>query len=112
MAHEHNSAGAGHGSVREYLTGFILSLILTVIPFGLVMHPELFGFSRSLVLIAVVALGIVQILVHLVYLLHMNASSDAYWNTLSMIFTLLIIVLVVGLSIWVMWSMHYHMMIN
>jgi cytochrome o ubiquinol oxidase operon protein cyoD len=29
-----------------------------------------------------------------------------------MIFTVLIIAFVVGLSVWIMWSMHYHMMIN
>ena len=31
--------GASHGSVKSYIVGFILSVILTVIPFWMVMHP-------------------------------------------------------------------------
>ncbi|QLF93459.1 cytochrome o ubiquinol oxidase subunit IV [Pseudomonas sp. ABC1] len=113
MAHEHtNSAGESHGSAKEYLTGFILSVILTVIPFALIMYPDLLNLSRGATLITVVLFGIVQILVHLVYFLHMSTDSEGRWNTISMLFTVLIIVLLVGLSIWVMWSMHYHMMIN
>ena len=40
-AHSHDSHDAGHGSVKSYAIGFILSVILTVIPFGLVMYPTL-----------------------------------------------------------------------
>ncbi|MDF9776922.1 hypothetical protein OKW11_003879 [Pseudomonas baetica] len=43
-AHSHNghdSHDAGHGSVKSYAIGFILSVILTLIPFGLVMYPTL-----------------------------------------------------------------------
>ena len=44
MANAHNSHGhdeANHGSVKSYAIGFILSVILTIIPFGLVMYPTL-----------------------------------------------------------------------
>ena len=56
--------------------------------------------------------GLVQVLVHLVYFLHMKTDAEGRWNVVSMIFTVLIIAFVVGLSVWIMWSMHYHMMIN
>ncbi len=36
MSHS-NDHGASHGSVKTYMTGFILSIILTVIPFWMVM---------------------------------------------------------------------------
>ena len=36
-----DSAGAGRGSLKSYLTGFVLSLILTAIPFALVMSRAL-----------------------------------------------------------------------
>lgn len=37
MSHSNVSGGASHGSVKTYMTGFILSIILTVIPFWMVM---------------------------------------------------------------------------
>lgn len=111
MAYQDNHAAHAVG-FKDYLTGFILSVILTVIPFALVMHPEVLGLSRGATLITVVLFGLVQVLVHLVYFLHMKTDAEGRWNVISMIFTVLIIAFVVGLSVWIMWSMHYHMMIN
>ncbi|VFS20869.1 Cytochrome o ubiquinol oxidase protein CyoD [Serratia liquefaciens] len=37
MSHSTDHSGASHGSVKSYMTGFILSIILTVIPFAMVM---------------------------------------------------------------------------
>ena len=37
MSHAHTDAGAGHGNYKSYAIGFVLSVILTVIPFGMVM---------------------------------------------------------------------------
>ena len=46
-AHSHESHDAGHGSVKSYAIGFILSVILTVIHFGLVMYPSLRSHSPA-----------------------------------------------------------------
>ncbi|WP_462381637.1 cytochrome o ubiquinol oxidase subunit IV [Pseudomonas sp. Marseille-QA0892] len=111
MAHDHHttSAGASHGSAKSYMVGFVLSVILTVIPFGLVMHPIM---SPAATLFTIVGFGVVQIFVHLVYFLHMNTSSEQRWNTVAFVFTVLISIIVVVLSIWIIWSMHFYMMTN
>ena len=49
MSHDHNSAGASHGNTKQYTIGFILSVILTVIPFGMVMAG---GFGRGIVTVS------------------------------------------------------------
>ncbi len=100
-------AGESHGSSRNYLTGFLLCAILTVIPFALVMNPV---FSRPATLLILVAFAVVQIVVQLIYFLHMNRSSEGGWNLISFVFTLVILFIVVALSIWIIWSMHFHMM--
>jgi cytochrome o ubiquinol oxidase operon protein cyoD len=92
-------AGADHGTVKSYVTGFILSIILTVIPFWMVMHP---GFSRTTILVTIVALALVQILVHLFCFLHMSAKSEQRWNVLAFAFTLMVVVILIGGSIWIM----------
>lgn len=104
----HNSiAGEGHGSVKSYVVGLILSILLTVIPFGMVMNG---GFSDTLVLVVIITMAVLQILVQLVFFLHMNASSDGGWNLASFAFTVLILGIVVAGSLWIMSNLHYNLM--
>ena len=102
-----DSTGVSKGSLKSYLTGFVLSLLLTAIPFALVMSG---AWSSAATLAGIFSAGIVQILVHLHYFLHLDTSSAARWNVVAMIFTLLIMVLFVGGTIWIMWSLYYRMM--
>ncbi|EJM05634.1 MULTISPECIES: cytochrome o ubiquinol oxidase subunit IV [Pseudomonas] len=106
-AHSHDSHDAGHGSVKSYAIGFILSVILTVIPFGLVMYPTL---PKSITLLIVLAFAIVQVLVHLVYFLHLDRSAAQRNNVIAFVFAAIVIVLLVGLSLWIMFSIHTFMM--
>ncbi|OZT37336.1 cytochrome o ubiquinol oxidase subunit IV, partial [Salmonella enterica subsp. enterica serovar Heidelberg] len=73
MSHSTESGGASQGSVKTYMTGFILSVILTVIPFWMVMTGAA---SPPVFLGSILALAVVQILVHLVCFLPMNTKSD------------------------------------
>ncbi|MDH1070423.1 cytochrome o ubiquinol oxidase subunit IV [Acinetobacter johnsonii] len=108
MSHDHNSAGASHGNTKQYTIGFILSVILTVIPFGMVMAG---GFGRGIVMAVITITAVAQVLVQLVYFLHMNSSSEQRWNVIAFIYTVLCIaVLLVG-SVWIMNYLHYNMMI-
>ncbi len=101
--------GAAHGSVREYVIGLLLSIVLTGIPFALVMF-DLAGETLSIVLILLCAVA--QIMVQLVFFLHMNGSSEQGWNTLSAAFvTILVAILIVG-SIWIMNHLDHNMMIG
>ncbi|NHC60340.1 cytochrome o ubiquinol oxidase subunit IV [Paenalcaligenes suwonensis] len=110
MSHSSTSrAGESHGSAKSYGIGFVLCVILTVIPFALVMNPVL---SKPATMLIVVAFAVVQVIVQLVFFLHMNRSSENGWNLASFVFTLVILFIVIALSIWIIWSMHYHMMIN
>ena len=108
MSHHHNSAGASHGNTKQYTIGFILSVILTVIPFGMVMAG---GFGRGIVMAVIAITAVAQVLVQLVYFLHMKSSSEQRWNVIAFIYTVLCIaVLLVG-SVWIMNYLHYNMMI-
>src|SRR5208337_4430193 len=102
-----DSTGVSRGSLKSYLTGFVLSLILTAIPFALVMNGTL---PSSTILAGIFSAGIVQILVHLHYFLHLDTSSAAGWNVLALMFTLAIMVLFVGGTIWIMFNLYHRMM--
>jgi cytochrome o ubiquinol oxidase operon protein cyoD len=106
-AHSHDSHDSSHGSVKSYAIGFILSVILTLIPFGLVMYPTL---PKSITLMIVLAFAVIQVLVHLVYFLHLDRSKEQRDNVVAFVFAGIVIVLLVGLSIWIMFSIHTFMM--
>ena len=106
VLHDHDESG--HGTLKGYLTGFILSVVLTAIPFWLVMG-HVFENSQ-LTAILVMALGAVQIVVHMVYFLHMNTKSEGGWTVLALIFTMVILVIVLAGSMWVMYHMNTNMM--
>ncbi|HEV7247034.1 MAG TPA: cytochrome o ubiquinol oxidase subunit IV [Shinella sp.] len=106
-AHSHGH-GAGHGSFKGYMTGFVLSVILTAIPFWLVMAGVLD--SKLLTAVIVMGIGVVQIVVHMVYFLHMNPRSEGGWTMMALIFTLIIVGIALAGSLWVMHHLNQNMM--
>lgn len=108
MANAHDTHHEGsHGSVKSYMIGFVLSIILTAIPFGLVMFPSL---PKNLTVLVVVAMAMIQVVVHLVYFLHMDRSKGQRNNVSTFLFTVMVIALLVGLSLWIMFSIHAEML--
>jgi cytochrome o ubiquinol oxidase operon protein cyoD len=90
------------------MTGFVLSVILTAIPFWLVMGDVLNDtFKTSLIIMALAA---VQIVVHMIYFLHMNTKSEGGWTFLALVFTLTLVVITLVGSIWVMYHLDQNMM--
>ncbi len=102
-----DSRGISRGSLKAYLTGFVLALVLTAVPFALVMSRAV---SPAAALAAIFSAAVVQILVHLYYFLHLDTSSEGRWNLLAVLFTLIIMALFVGGSLWIMWNLYYRMM--
>jgi cytochrome o ubiquinol oxidase operon protein cyoD len=98
--------GHAHGSRRGYLIGFALSVILTAIPFWLVMSGALD--SKQATAVAVMALAAVQVVVHMIYFLHMNGRSEGGWTMMALIFTVIFVAIGLSGSVWVM----YHLTAN
>ena len=96
-----------HGSFKSYMIGFVLSVILTAIPFALVMTGVL---PKQATALLVMGFAVVQIVVHMVYFLHMNSKSEGGWTMLALIFTVLLVVITLAGSIWVMYHLNHNMM--
>jgi cytochrome o ubiquinol oxidase operon protein cyoD len=108
MAHSHSlHEEASHGSARGYLVGFVLAVLLTAASFWLVMHGILPPQSAMIVL---ASLALVQIVVHLVFFLHLNAASGQRWNVMALVYTALAAVILVGGTMWVMHNVSMNMM--
>ena len=89
------------------MIGFLLSVVLTAIPFWLVMTEALAPQTTGLV---ITAFAVVQIIVHMVFFLHMNHKSEGGWNMLALIFTIVVVVIAVAGSVWVMYHLNTNMM--
>jgi cytochrome o ubiquinol oxidase subunit IV len=105
--HDH-AAGVAHGSLRSYLVGFGLSVVLTAIPFWLVMNGVLD--SKPATALTIMVFAAAQIVVHMIFFLHMSARSEHGWTMMALIFTLVIVVITLSGSLWVMYHLNVNMM--
>ena len=98
----------GHGSKRSYLVGFALSSILTAIPFWLVMANPI-G-DPGITAATVIIFAVLQILVHTICFLHVNAQAEGGWTLIAYIFTAVILLITIAGSLWIMYHLNSNMM--
>ncbi|TXH60333.1 MAG: cytochrome o ubiquinol oxidase subunit IV [Bacteroidia bacterium] len=105
--HNHSKVEPHGGGLGLYLVGFILSIVFTLIPYIVVKDHLLSGVFP---IIIVVLSAILQLLVQLIFFLHLSLAPNQRWNLLTFVFTLLILgILVIG-SLWIMYNLDYNMM--
>ena len=104
----HGDEGHAHSTLRGYMIGFVLSVILTAVPFWLVMSDALT--DNQLTAFAIMGFAVAQIIVHMIYFLHMSPKMENGWSMLALIFTLLIVVITLAGSLWVMYHLNVNMM--
>lgn len=104
---DHDDIGY-HATAKGYFIGFVLSVVLTAIPFWLVMGKVLPSSHATVAVI--LAFAAVQMIVHMVYFLHLNANVEGGWSMLALLFTVALVVILLAGSIWVMYHMNTNMM--
>ena len=105
--HDHHQDAGPHSTLSGYMVGFVLSVILTAIPFWLVMAQPLdTGVTAALV----VAFAMVQVVVHMVYFLHMSPKAEGGWTMTTLLFTLIVVLIMLAGSLWVMHHLNINMM--
>ena len=107
-AHGHGDMAHGEITLSGYLTGFVLSVFLTAVPFYLVMSGVL-G-DKQVTAFVIMAFAAVQIVVHMIYFLHMNTTSEGGWTMMALIFTIVMVVIALTGSLWVMHHLNVNMM--
>ena len=105
--HDDHDNEEAHGSRKGYWIGFALSAVLTAIPFWLVMGRPLTDQATALLIMAFAA---VQMVVHMIFFLHMNRRAEGGWSIMALLFTVVIVVIALAGSLWVMYYMNQNMM--
>jgi cytochrome o ubiquinol oxidase subunit IV len=107
--HDHDQHDDGmHATLGGYMVGFGLSVLLTAIPFWLVMSGVIN--SKQVTAAVVMGFAVVQIVVHMIYFLHLSAKVEEGWTLLATVFTIVLVVITLSGSLWVMYHLNANMM--
>lgn len=103
-------------TLRSYITGFVLSLALTLGAAWLVSASIKSAgsghaiFTPDMLIGILLALAIVQLFVQLIFFMHLADESGPRWKLGGLISAVGIILIVVIGSIWIMNHLNYNMM--
>jgi cytochrome o ubiquinol oxidase subunit IV len=98
-----------HGTLKSYLIGFIVSLLLTATSFLLVISKQLSG---SNLVYTIVSLALTQAIFQLVFFLHIGQEAKPRWETLAFFFMVLVLFIVAFGSLWIMHDLDDRVMSN
>lgn len=93
--------------LRGYLVGLALATALTVASFTVAGTQVVWGPGLA---VALVVLAVAQMGVHLVFFLHITTAPDSTNNALALAFGVLIVLLLIGGSLWIMANLNHNMM--
>ncbi|HJP96099.1 MAG TPA: cytochrome o ubiquinol oxidase subunit IV [Candidatus Saccharimonadales bacterium] len=112
MKPAYKSDESSRSLLRTYVTGFVLSIILTLVVYGFVdshVNSGHLSFGHHFLIEIIFALAVVQLVVQLVFFLHLGRKGQR-WNLSILGFaTIVVLILVIG-SLWIMSNLDYNMM--
>lgn len=97
--HSSHNSHESHGSLKSYVIGFILSLVLTAIPLIVVLNDMLEGTAATILLLGT---AILQFVVQLIYFMHLKEEGKPRYNLMVLILGIIIVFTIVAGSIWIM----------
>lgn len=98
-AQTNRKSSVSHGSLKSYSIGYALSMLLTIFPIAAVVGD---WFGRAATLAVILIAAVLQFLVQLIFFMHVREGEDSKWNIMALLCGAIILVLVVGGSIWIM----------
>lgn len=95
-------------SLKPPAIGYVVSLLLLAGTYRLVHREHLQG---NLLMWTVFISGIVQALIQLVFFMHVGMENKPHWNSITFLFAVLVIVIIIGGSLWIMQNLDYNAML-
>lgn len=94
-------------TLKGYLIGFASSIVLTMLAYLLVRYGSL---NKSVLVVVLSLLALTQFSVQLIYFLHVGREFSPRLKLMVMLFMFLIVIILVGGSIWIMNNLNGRMM--
>lgn len=97
----------------SYAIGFISSVILTVTAYALVVNENIVRtWTAPLIAIVISVLASVQLVVQLLFFMHISEDDRPRWKLMTFIFCFVILGIIVGGSLWIMFDLNDRMMMS
>ena len=100
------SPRGGEITIKPCLVGFVLALVLTAIPFGLIAVRTLRPIQ---IFVLVSAAAITQVVVHLRYFLQLDLKPSSQNKLIALCFAAAVLFILVGGTLWIMFDLNYRM---
>ncbi|SEN99149.1 cytochrome o ubiquinol oxidase subunit IV [Paenibacillus sp. OV219] len=97
--HDHHDEHDDHGSLKAYITGFIISIVLTVIPLLVVFETSM---NKTGVIVTIITMAVIQLIVQLFFFMHIREGDGPKYNVMALILGLFIVLVIVAGSVWIM----------
>ena len=92
---------------RSYCVGFILSVLLVLLAYGLVQHHAL---DEKSLYLSIALIALVQLFLQMIFIFRLGVKTEHdRWSMIVFIFTLIIVAIVVSGSLWIMYNLNYYM---
>lgn len=95
----------GEYTLRAYLTGFVLSLGLTLTAYYSVVNHKL---NANALLYWIAWLALIQFFVQMVFFLHLGRETKPRWKLVAFWFMTMVVAILVFGSLWIMKNLNYH----
>lgn len=92
--------------MKSYLTGYLISIFLTLGAYFSVVGKL---FSGNMLTAVILIFAIFQLVVQLVFFLHLRNEKNPRWNLILFLSTASIILIIVVASLWIMANLNYNM---
>ncbi|OPB31070.1 cytochrome o ubiquinol oxidase subunit IV [Bartonella sp. AR 15-3] len=96
--------------IGSYLVGFILSVLFTLGSFIPVMYGLLDSWAISTKVIYLIGMALIQIIIQIVFFLHLSSGPDAKWNLAALLFAAMCVFIIIGGTWWAISHLNYNMM--
>lgn len=90
-------------------TGFIASLILTLLAYFIILEPEFFNFEIKTAVVVIFTLALFQSLIQLIFFIDVWHEKGTRWNLVVFASTVSIIFIIIFFSIWIINHLNYNM---
>ena len=96
-----------NASYKPQFIGLVMSFLLTVTAYRFVTHHVL---SDTLLYLTVFGCCLSQVLIQFIFFLHLGLEDKHHWRTITFLFTVLVVLIIVGGTLWIMSNLYYDLM--
>ncbi len=99
-------------NIRQYIAGFSLSILMTLIAFGIVQLHVVSGhetLKHELVVPIILGLAFIQLIVQLIFFLHIGQETRPRWKLMAFLFGAMVVAIIFIGSMWIMYNLDYNM---